>query len=128
MSKTRLNEIREPEARKALAEAVLALLEQWQLHPVNQAALLGLDDIASIKGGEPLPMDDEVSERTAHLLAIGRALNRLFPYQPERRSAWVAENNAVLDGATPLQWMLGGLEQMRTLHEMLEPGSGTTQE
>ena len=130
MVDTRLHEIREPEARKALAEAVLAQLDAWQLHPVNQAALLGLEDIGSIKAGEPLPLDDEVLERTSHLLAMGRALYRLLPYQPDKRSSWLGEKNDLLDGATPLQWMLMGLEQMRMLRRMLdtdhqqtEPGS-----
>jgi hypothetical protein len=123
VSETGLAGIKDAEARKALAEAVLAQLEAWQLHPANQAALLGLDDIAPFRKGEPLPLNDEVLERTSHLLAIGRALHRLLPYQPEKRSSWFAEKNDLLDGATPLQWMLMGLEQMRMLRRMLDAGS-----
>ena len=40
MSETLLPELNDPEALKALAEVVAALLDQWRVHEVNQAALL----------------------------------------------------------------------------------------
>jgi len=121
MQKTWLPEIRDTESRHALAVAVLALFASWQLHEVNQAALLGMRDISGLRTGEPLPDDHEVMERAGHLLAIGRALRKAFPNQLSRRTHWISSPHQKLFGATPLQYMLAGdtetIRQIRALAE-----------
>lgn len=121
MQKTWLPEIKDAESRRALAVAILALFASWQLHEVNQAALLGMQDIASLRDGEPLPDDAEVMERAGHLLAIGRALRKAFPNQLSQRTHWISSPHVKLFGATPLQYMLAGdketIRQIRAIAE-----------
>jgi len=52
---TGVPELTDPETRKALVEVILAQFERWQLHPVNQAALLGLKEMGALREGQPLP-------------------------------------------------------------------------
>lgn len=121
MPETRLTEVRDPETRRALGEALVARLDEWGLHEVNQAALVGVRDIAALRRGAPLPTDPEVLERAGHLLAIGRALYRAYPYQPRHRARWVSASHGRLHGSSPLQYMLAagvnGIRRVRTLAE-----------
>lgn len=121
MLETRLPEVETPETRQALAEALLALFDEWQLHEVNQAALIGLLDIAELRSGEPLPADREVLECVGHILAIGRALLKAFPYKTQQRHEWINNPHPKLDNATPLQYMLGGgIDTIREMRELAE--------
>ena len=121
MQKTWLPEVKDEETRRALAVAVLALFASWQLHEVNQAALLGLHDVSGLHQGEPLPGDTDILERAGHLLAIGRALRKAYPQQLAQRTHWISSPHTKLFGATPLQYMLAGdvdtIRQIRALAE-----------
>lgn len=121
MQKTWLPEVKDEETRLALAVTVLALFASWQLHEVNQAALLGIKDVKSLHAGAPLPEDTEVLERAGHLLAIGRALRKAFPKQLSQRTQWISSPHEKLFGATPLQYMLAGdVETIRQIRELAE--------
>lgn len=124
MQKTWLPEVKDVQTRRALAVAVLALFASWQLHEVNQAALLGLRDISGLHKGEPLPEDNEVLERAGHLLAIGRALRQAYPQELTQRTHWISSPHTKLFGATPLQYMLAGdaetIRQIRALAEHIQ--------
>ena len=121
MQKTWLPEVKDEETRLALAVAVLALFASWQLHEVNQAAMLGMRDVSGLRTGEPLPEDAEVLERAGHLLAIGRALRKAFPKQLSQRTQWVSSPHEKLFGATPLQYMLAGdVDTIRKIRELAE--------
>ena len=130
MQKTWLPEVRDEETRLALAVAILALFTSWQLHEVNQAALLGIRDVSSLRAGEPLPEDEAVLERAGHLLAIGRALRSAFPNQLSPRTHWISSPNDNLFGATPLQYMLAGdvetIRKIRALAEHIPQGKTNT--
>ena len=130
MQKTWLPEVKDPETRRALSVAILALFASWQLHEVNQAALLGMRDVSSLHNGEPLPENAEVMERAGHLLAIGRALRKAFPNNLSQRTHWVSIANEKLFGATPLQYMLAGdietIRQIRALAEHITNGNTET--
>ena len=130
MQKTWLPEIKDEESRLALAVAILALFASWQLHEVNQAALLGVKDVSSLRAGEPLPQDIEVLERAGQLLAIGRALRNAFPNQLGQRTHWISSPNDHLFGATPLQYMLAGdvdtIRKIRSLSEHIHRGNTTS--
>ncbi len=121
MQKTWLPEVKDTETRRALAVAVLALFTSWQLHEVNQAALLGMRDISGLRGGEPLPEIPAVLERAGHLLAIGRALRKAYPKHHSQRTHWVSSPHKKLFGATPLQYLLAGdIETMRQIRALAE--------
>ena len=105
---TLVPELKDPETRKALAEVIIAQFERWKLHEVNQAMLLGLSEVTELRQGKPLPDDQAVLEHVGHLLAIDRALLKLYPYQPERRARWISSPQPRLGGRTPLEAMLGG--------------------
>ena len=121
MPKTLLPEVETLETRQALAEALLALFDEWQLHEVNQATLIGLLDIAELRSGEPLPANREVLECIGHILAIGRALLKAFPYKTKQRHQWINNPHPKLDYATPLQYMLrGGANAIREMRELAE--------
>lgn len=120
MPQTLLPQLEDPEARKAVAEAVMALLARWGLHEVNQARLLGLPTVFELKR-KIVDADSQTMERIGYLLAIDRALLKRFPYEPGKRDRWVFTANEHLDGLTPLSLMLEkqvkGLIVVRALAE-----------
>jgi hypothetical protein len=125
MPKTFVGELRDFESRRALAEAVTALLDRWNLAAADRSSLLGLDQEAALRPGEALPEDPAVLQRTGHLLAIGRALRRVYPYLPTLRDGWVATPEPALAGKTPLAVMLAeGIEGIQAVRELIESRSG----
>jgi hypothetical protein len=121
LPETQLPGLTSDEALQALAEVVMALFQQWKVHGVNQAALLGrpeIDDLIN-KGG--LPRDKELLERIGHLMAISRGLKRLYPYAPTVRDHWVWRHHEALAKKTPMEVMLAeGLSGMRRVRALLE--------
>jgi hypothetical protein len=126
MPKTLVGELRDLASRRALAEAVTALLDRWNLAAGDRSSLLGLDPWAGLRPGEALPEDPAVLQRAGHLLAIDRALRRVYPYQPTLRDRWVATPEAVLGGRPPLAVMLdGGNAGIQAVRELIETRAGT---
>ena len=126
MPKTFVGELRTIESRRALAEAVTALLDRWNLGAGERSSLLGLDQEAGLSPGEALPEDPAVLQRAGHLLAIGRALHRAYPYQPALRDRWVATPEPALDGRPPLAVMLeGGEDGIQEVRDLIEARAGT---
>jgi hypothetical protein len=126
MPKTFLGELRDFESRRALVEAVTALLDRWNLAAADRSSLLGLDEGAELRPGEALPENPGVLQRAGHLLAIGRALRRLYPYQPTLRDRCVATPEPALGGRPPLAVMLdGGNGGILEVRELIETRAGT---
>jgi len=119
MAQTFLTQLHSEEGRRALTEVLLALFRQWELEEQDQAALLGLAEVASLWRGEPLPDEAEVLERAGLLLAISRALQAQFAAQPQMGERWVTLPNIWLQGRAPLTRMLEGLEGIRQIHDLL---------
>lgn len=119
MTRTLLPEVHSPETRQALAEAVLAVLDGWGVHPAKQAELLGLADTAPLRQGQPLPADPAVLKRVGHLLGIERALKRLYPDDPASRHAWLMLPASELGGLPPLRVMLDGVEGIKRVRALL---------
>ncbi len=118
MSRTLLPEVRSPETRQALAEAVLGVLGGWGVAPVKQAELLGLT--APLSQMQTLPEDPGVLERAGHLLGIERALKRRYPDDPAARHAWLMLPAEALGGQPPLRVMLDGVEGIMRVRSLLE--------
>jgi hypothetical protein len=120
MKKTLLPQLQEPEARTAVAEALTALFERWQLHEVNQAQLLGLTSVLQLKQ-KIIQADSQTMERAGHLLGLDRALNKRYSMDPERGDRWIFTPNDYLNGFTPLSIMLEngllGIASIRTVAE-----------
>ena len=68
MTETLVTELRTPEARTALADALLALFKQWRIHEINQFELLGMQEVKKLQQGVPLPDDVNVLERAGKAL------------------------------------------------------------
>lgn len=120
MNNSLVSELKTPEARLALAEAVVALFRQWHIHEVNQLELLSMHNTAHLRMDEPLPDDPEVLERTGQMLAIERALYKAFPYEPDRRNTWVLAPLDALHGDAPINKMLEGLDGIKQVRELIE--------
>ena len=129
MGRTLVSGLHEPEARLALAQALGPLFSAWELEAGTRSALLGLPEGALPGPDAPLPDEPRVLERAGELLAIGRLLQRLYPYRPERRDRWIAEPEEAFGGRTPLAVMLAeGREGIAKVRIWLEvqashPGS-----
>jgi hypothetical protein len=120
MMQSYLSGLHSEDGRRALAEVLLALFRQWELDEGDQARLLGMEEVASLWQGEPLPNKAEVLERAGQLLAIERALRQQFAEQPLMHERWVSFPNVALDGRTPIERMLEGVDGIRQVREQLE--------
>lgn len=121
MTESLLPQLENPETRKALLEAIFALFERWHLHEVNQAQLLGVENLSELKQ-EKFPEDaTSILENTGQLLAIDRALLKFFPYEPTARDQWIFVPRSELGDETPLNVMLEqGTEGIRKVRELAE--------
>ena len=127
MAETLLPQIQSPEARIAVIEAVLALFARWRLHDINQAQLLGVEDIAILKNQKTGKVASAVLTRAGNLLAIDRALNRYYAYQPRVCDQWISSPQEQLTGATPLAVMLkDGNRGIRKIRDLVESQLGIT--
>lgn len=122
MTETFLPELHTAEARKAVAETLLALFQRWGLHEAKQAELLAVDDISPLRRGDPLPERPETLERAGLILAIDRALQRLYPDDSLLRDGWVVFPNSAFGGLSPLTVMLGGLDGLHRVRRVLVKG------
>ena len=121
MAETYLHELQDPEARQAVIDAVTALFKRWNLHPVNQAELLGIPDMGDLKQVSLTSEASSIFERIGHLLAIDRALFKRFPYQETMRDRWVWQERLQLQSETPMAFMLQqGLEGIKKIRQLLE--------
>lgn len=125
MTETLLPQLETPEARRAVAEAVLALLQRWGLHEAKQAELLGVRDIAMVVEGGLPPGDDLMLERAGHLLAIGRILTRLYADEVAA-DWWVTSPCDAFGGFAPITLMVQGLDGIKRVRAYLEEVAATT--
>ena len=124
MPMTLVPELETPEARKALAEGVMALLFRWGLEDRDQLVLLGLsnpDDLERYRQGEPLPESKELLERVGHLFAIDRTFQKSFRSVPGFRDWWMRTAAPGLGYHSPLEVVRRrGLEGLRSVRQYLE--------
>jgi hypothetical protein len=122
MTETLLPQLEDPEAREAVAEALMALFARWGLHEVNQAQLLGLSTVYQLKR-KIVDAGSDTMERAGYLLAVDRALLKQFPSRPGKRDRWIFTGNVRLGGLTPLAVMLEkGVPGMILIKKLVESG------
>ncbi len=120
MSETYLSGMETAEGRRALAEVILAMFRRWGVEASQQAKLLGVEEVETLWHGGALPDNAGVLERAGMLLAIDRHLGKKFADQPLMRERWVSFPNIWLQGRSPLQKMLEGIEGLREVHLLIE--------
>jgi hypothetical protein len=123
MGQTWLPQLQTTEARRAVAEMLLVIFERWGLDEASQAKLLGLTDLTPLQSGQPLPDTGKTLERAGYLLAIDRALHRLYPNDQAMAHGWVIYRHSALDWSSPLAVMLTGLDGIRKVRSLMEEPS-----
>jgi len=109
------------EVSESVLDAVFALFDRWQLHELNQAALLGVNRIDELKQNQWPENSSEVLEKIGHLLAIDQALSKYFPYELTSRDLWILVPKKEFADESPLAVMLeSGLEGMRKVRIFVE--------
>ena len=103
-----------------LAREVSLVLSAWDINPSQQTSLLGLTE----EEGRSqllvlLSQNNEVLTRAATLVAIDRNVCLALPHAPELARLWITTPTPLLDGKTPLEWMLieglAGITHVRSL-------------
>ena len=112
-------------SRERLARMVVALLDQWDLAPNDQAVLLGLSTqsrstIARYRRGEPLADSADLLARAGHLLGIHKALRILFPHDRDLAYRWVTAPNRRFGERAPLELMKQGFEGLLAVRRYLD--------
>ncbi len=111
--------------RGQMAQAVVRIMDSWQLATADQRNLLGLAAreahlLNRWRLGEALPLEGEVMPRVQALLAIQHALETTFPHNSAVVAYWVTTENPYFSQQTPLAAMLaGGLPTMHALCDHL---------
>jgi len=109
------------EVSESVLDAVFALFDRWQLHELNQAALLGVNRIDELKQNQWPENSSEVLEKIGHLLAIDQALSKYFPYELTSRDLWILVPKKEFADESPLAVMLeSGLEGIRKVRIFVE--------
>lgn len=97
--------------RKALAQALMRLFDQWDLDNAARLNLLGLSEKSRAllpkyrAGDQGLPQNRDALDRAGWLLAIHKALRLLYPENETLRHDWVKRRNRALDNRAPLEIM-----------------------
>jgi hypothetical protein len=123
-NETLVPHLKDEQARKALAEAVTALFDRWELSPADQLIVLGLTDleeVARYREGGPLSNDPDLLERVGHLLAIHRALQDVYESDPVLCDRWMLAKDFLLGNRSPLEVVRQeGLEGLKVIRRSLE--------
>lgn len=121
MQESGLTQGEDERARKALAEAIVMILETWGVGVLARAALLGVPDNALNAPLKPLPEEQVVLERAGLLLAVHSALRQLFPGDPDAEAAWLVTADGRLGERSPVNLMLSeGLSGIKLVHAYVE--------
>jgi hypothetical protein len=102
--------------RAAESAALQRVFHDWDIAPAEQAVLLGIGSKAleEFLDGRPLADEPALLLRAKHLLAIHKAL-RLRLGQAELIQQWLRHPRTELAGRSPLDCMLGRLEELAAL-------------
>lgn len=100
-------------ARSDITQAVMALLDSWQLETKEIQAVLSLPDNVRARalnkyreGSEALPEDPVVLRRAGYLLRIADALRTTYPLNPRMSGRWVRQGHRRFGKRSPLSIIL----------------------
>ena len=100
-------------ARSDITQAVMALLDSWQLETREIQAVLSLPDNVRTRalnkfreGSESLPEDPAVLRRAGYLLRIADALRTTYPLNPRMSGRWVRQGHRRFGKRSPLSIIL----------------------
>ena len=95
-----------------LTQRIIAILSEWRITSADKICLLALPEktrnraIQKYQEGTPLPFDEKVHERVAHLLGIGHSLRLANPLNTQAGSLWLHRPHRRFNDRTPMAVML----------------------
>jgi hypothetical protein len=97
--------------RLELTRGILNMLDDWQIAPKDQLALLGLENVPArevhrLRDSRPLPDEPEVMQRIEHLISIADALRTTYPFSKRMGSLWMHKPNRKFRQRTPVATMV----------------------
>ena len=101
------------QARSEITQAVMALLDSWQLDTKEIQAVLSLPETMRARalnkfreGADSLPEDPAVLRRAGYLLRISDALRTTYPLNPRMSGRWVRQGHRRFGRRSPLSIIL----------------------
>jgi hypothetical protein len=99
------------EDRLELTRGILNMLDDWQINPRDQLALLGLENVPArevtrLRDSRPLPDEPEVMQRVEHLICIADALRTTYPFSKRMGKLWMHRPNRKFRERTPVATMV----------------------
>ena len=101
------------EARAEITQAVMGLLDSWQLDTAEIQGVLCLPEKMRTRalnkfreGTDALPADPVVLRRAQYLLRISEALRTTYPLNPRMAGRWVRQGHRRFGRRTPLSIIL----------------------
>jgi len=98
--------------RTRLGQVVTEILDSWGVKDELQLILLGFPEKTKARhltryrqGQQPLPQEEELLERTKHILGIQQSLEVMFPLNRNMPNFWLRNRSRPLKGI-PLTIML----------------------
>lgn len=108
-----MNESVQQQARSDITQAIMGLLDAWQLDTREIQAVLCLPDTVRARalnkyreGTDTLPEDPAVLRRAGYLLRIADALRTTYPRNPRMAGRWVRQGHRRFGRRSPLSIML----------------------
>ena len=101
------------QARQDITQAVMALLDSWNLDTAEIQAVLNLPGTMRARalnkfrdGAEAFPNDPTVLRRAGYLLRISDALRTTYPLNPRMSGRWVRQGHRRFGRRSPLSIIL----------------------
>jgi hypothetical protein len=100
------------DARMALTQGIVSLLDHWGASAEGQVLILALPvgtrpgAMRHFRKSTPFPDDYRVLERIEHLLGIADALRTAHPRNANMDAIWMNRPNRLFDQRTPLTVMI----------------------
>lgn len=98
---------------KALTQAIIRHLDEWELSNEETLVLLGLENsvrsrhVASYRQGDKiLPSTEDTIQRIEHIIGIADALRTTFPFSSQMRLLWLRKAHRRFQNRSPLTVML----------------------
>jgi len=108
-----MNDQKQTEALNDITQAVMGLLDSWQLDTQEIQGVLCLPENVRVRalnkfreGTDMLPDDPKVLRRAGYLLRISDALRTTYPLNPRMAGRWVRQGHRRFGRRSPLSIIL----------------------